>query len=109
MKTKKLNQYKYGRGKEQKVLEFFKNLGWNGSLNPGSKGSADIKLSKGSKKWVGQIKASRKGKPPGLTKKEQIRLKIKATKNRAVPVSIQLVGSEIVNIESVRSGRRLKP
>ena len=103
------SRYRYGRSKEKKVLSFFKDRGWGGNLSGGSKGPADIELVKGSRRWVGQIKATRKGKPSGLSKKEQMRLKIKATKTRAIPVLIQVVGDKIVNVESVRSGRRLNP
>jgi Holliday junction resolvase len=74
-----------------------------------SRGPSDIKAQKGSKKWVIQVKASRK-KVIGnrISSDELRRLKIQARKARATPV-LARVTRGAVQYCSARINRKLKP
>lgn len=101
--------YKYGRGKEQKVAQKLRNKGASVKLKPGSKGAADLEaVFPSGKKWYVQVKSSRGARPPSPTSKELGRLKQVATKLSGTPVVAE-VTPEGIKFKSARSGRTLTP
>jgi len=103
------NQYKYGRKKEELVARKLRGKGAKVKLSPGSRGAADLIAEFHSgKKWLVQVKATRKGRPASPSPKDTGRLKSSARKNRATPV-IAKVSRNKVSYSSARSKKRLKP
>jgi Holliday junction resolvase len=51
---------KFGRDAEFTVAIYLKSCGWNVQLSRGSRGPADIIATRGSTKWLIQVKSSRK-------------------------------------------------
>jgi len=103
------NQYKYGRKKEELVARKLRGKGAKVKLSPGSRGAADLIAEFHSgKKWLVQVKDTRKGRPASPSPKDTGRLKSSARKNRATPV-IAKVSRNKVSYSSVCSKKRLKP
>ena len=103
------NQYKYGRGKEQKVARSLRSKGAKVDVSKGSKGAADLvaKFSTGTT-WNVQVKATRSGTAASPSAKNVGRLKQSATKSRATPV-VAKVSPKGIEYKSARSGRTLTP
>ena len=104
-----VDQYKYGRDKEQKVAQSLRNRGAKVDVSKGSKGAADLeaKFSTGTK-WKVQVKSTRGNKVTQPTPKDVGRLKSGATKSRATPV-IAEVTPKGIKYESARTGKVLRP
>lgn len=102
------DQYKYGRTKEQKVVQHLRNRGASVKLSEGSKGAADLHVtfSTGTK-WEIQVKSSRSSEAAMPSAKDLSRLKQSATKKRATPVVAQVTPKRVI-FKSARSGRTLK-
>jgi|GEM_PF-1098515 len=103
------DEYGYGRGKELKVAQLFRQKGANVETANASKGAADliVKFPTGTK-WAIQVKSSRSSAAPDPTKKDLGRLKQIATKKRATAV-VAKVTSKGIEYISARSGRKLTP
>jgi len=103
------NQYKYGRGKEQKVAQSLRSKGAKVEVSKGSKGAADLiaKFPSGTK-WDVQVKATRSGTAASASVKDVGRLKQMATKSKSTPV-VAKVSPKGIEYESARSGRALTP
>jgi len=103
------SHYKYGIKKEKQIARQLRRKGYKVTLSKSSRGPSDIKAQKGSKKWVIQVKASRK-KVNGnrISSDELRRLKIQARKARATPVLAQVTRGA-VQYCSARINRKLKP
>lgn len=102
-------QYKYGSRSGQKVAKDLKEHGAQVTLS-GRTGGPQHLLAKFSyfKKWLIEVKASRGKKTATLTPEEKRRLKLKATRNKAIPVLAPVQKGEVTYI-SVKTGRILKP
>ena len=101
------SQYGYGRRREKQVAKQLRRKGYKVTLSKGSKGASDIKAQKGSKKWVIQVKASRKKRMTRISANERRRLKIQARKIGATPVHAQVIRGKI-HYRSIRINRKLK-
>ncbi len=103
------DQYGYGVRKEKKVADLLKRKSASVERSPGSKGSADLKVtfSTGTK-WNVQVKSSRSSKPATMSAKDRGRLKQSSTKSKATPV-IANVTPKGIEYRSARSGRKLTP
>jgi len=102
------SQYRYGRRKERQVAKQLRKRGYSVIIQKGSRGASDIKAQKGSKKWVIQVKATRKKGKARISPNERRRLKIQARKIGATPVHAEVVRGKI-QYRSVRINRKLKP
>ena len=104
-----VNQYKYGRDKEQKVARSLRARGAKVNISPGSKESADLKVRfPTGTKWNVQVKSTRSGKPSQPKPFDLGRLKQSSTKTGSTPV-IATVTQNGIEFKSARSGRTLKP
>lgn len=101
------SHYKYGINKEKEVAARLRRRGYKVSVSQASRGASDVKAEKGSKKWVIQVKASRKATMPGISPDERKRLKIQARTIGATPVLAQVTRGK-VRFHSIRIDRRLK-
>lgn len=103
------DQYKYGRGKEQKVAQSLRRKGAKVEVSKGSKGAADLiaKFPSGTK-WNVQVKATRSGTAASPSAKDAGRLKQVATKSKSTAV-VAKVSPKGIEYKSVRSGRTLIP
>lgn len=100
------SQYRYGIKKERQVARGLRRRGYKTLLSRASKGASDIRAQKGSKKWVIQVKSSRKEATSTISPNERRRLKIQARKVNATPVLAQ-VNRGKVRYYSIRLRRRL--
>lgn len=102
------SQYNYGREKEKQVAKRLRRKGYDVTIHGGSRGASDIEAQKGSKKWVVQVRATRKNLSTRISPEGRQRLKIQASRKGAVPVHADVVRGTI-KFKSVRTGQRLKP
>ena len=102
------SKYHYGRRKELQVAKQLHRRGYKVKVHKGSRGASDVEAIKGSKKWVVQVKATRKKRPTRISPNERRRLKIQARKRAATPVHAEVIRGKI-QYKSVRTGRKLRP
>ena len=102
------SQYHYGRRKEKQVARQLRRKGYNVSLQKGSRGASDLRAQKGSKKWVVQVKATRKVGTTRISPSGSRRLKIQARKSGATPVHAEVARGRI-RYRSARINRKLRP
>ena len=102
------SEYAYGRGKEKRVASQLRKKGYKVNISKGSKGAADIVAKRRSKKWVIQVKSSRKAGGAKMSPNERRRLKIKARKKNATPVLAEVIRNKI-RYQSIRIKKKLKP
>jgi Holliday junction resolvase len=102
------SQYRYGRGKEKQVASQLRRKGYRVTLSCGSRGASDIIAQKGSKRWVIQVKATRKKGTISVSSNELRRLKIQARKRGATPVVAEVSRGRI-RFRSARINRKLRP
>jgi len=102
------SQYHYGRKKEKQVATQLRKKGYKIKIHRGSRGASDIEARKGSKKWVVQVKATRKKEKTRISPSERRRLKIQARKRGATPVHAEVIRGKI-RYRSVRINRKLRP
>jgi len=100
------SNYEYGRRKEEEVAGKLRKKGYTVTLSKRSKGASDMKATKNSRKWVVQVKSSRK-KEPTVSSSDCRRLKIQATKLGATPVVAKVSKGKIKFI-SCRTDRKLR-
>lgn len=74
------SQYHYGKRKEEQVARQLRKKGYRIITMKGSRGASDLEAKKGSKKWVVQVKATRKEETTRISPKGRRRLKIQARK-----------------------------
>jgi Holliday junction resolvase len=102
------SQYQYGRRKEKQVANHLRRKGYGVTIQKGSRGASDIRAQKGSKKWVIQVKATRKKGKTRISPNGRRRLKIQARKKGATPVHADVSRGQI-RYKSVRTKRKLRP
>ena len=102
------SQYHYGTRKERQVARQLRKKGYKIKIHRGSRGASDIEARKGSKKWVVQVKATRKKGKTRMSPSERRRLKIQARKRSATPVHAEVIRGKI-RYRSVRINRKLRP
>jgi len=102
------SQYKYGRRKEKQVATHLRKKGYSVTLRKGSRGASDLSAKKGSKKWVVQVKATRKKGKTQISPSGRRRLKVQARKMGATPVHASVSRGK-KQYRSVRTKRKLKP
>jgi Holliday junction resolvase len=102
------SQYKYGRRKESQVANQLHKKGYTVTPRKGSRGASDLVAKKGSKKWVVQVKATRKKGKTRISPNGRRRLKIQARKTGATPVHASVSRGK-TQYRSVRTKRKLKP
>jgi hypothetical protein len=99
----------YGRRQELKVARQLRGHGAKVSMNPGSRGAADLKARFASgKSWNVQVKSSKAGTPASPSAKDLGRLKISASRSGATPV-VAKVTPKGISYKSARSGRKVSP
>jgi len=104
-----MNQYGYGRRKENQVARSLRGKGASVKVSPGSRGAADLRVSfSPTRKWNVQVKSSRGSSPASPSSREMGRLKISASRRGATPV-VAKVTSKGTTYTSARSGRKLRP
>jgi len=107
--TVTVNQYGYGRRKENQVAKSLRGKGASVKVSPGSRGAADLRVSfSPTRKWNVQVKSSRGNSPASPSSREMGRLKIGASRSGATPV-VAKVTPKGTNYTSARSGRKLRP
>ncbi len=99
----------YGLRAEQKVAKSLRGHGAKVDPSPGSLGASDlnVRFSSG-RKWVVQVKATRKGSAKNPTANEVRRLKNVATRKGATPVIAKVQRGKTA-FTSARSGRKVSP
>lgn len=102
------NKYKYGRSKEKLIAKDLTSKGSKVTLNPGSRGAADLTAKFQNKTWKVQVKSSRVGTPKSPNSIDLGRLKGLATKSKATPVIAKVKKNKITYF-SARNNRKLKP
>ena len=102
------SQYRYGRRKEKQVARQLRKKGYRVILHKGSRGASDIEAQKGSKKWVVQVKGTRKKGTTRISPKGLRRLKVQARKKGATPVHAEVARGKI-RYRSARINRKLRP
>lgn len=102
------SQYEYGRSKERQVASQLRRKGYSVAIYDRSKGASDIEARKDSKKWVIQVKATRKKGATRISPSGRRRLKIQARKRGATPVHAEVVRGKI-RYSSARINRKLRP
>lgn len=102
------SQYDYGREKERQVAKRLRRKGYDVTVHEGSRGASDLEAKKGAKKWVVQVRATRKNLATRIPPKGRQRLKIQASKKGAIAVHADVVRGA-VKFKSVRTGQSLKP
>lgn len=101
------SQYKYGRRKEKQVARQLRKKGYGVTIHKGSRGASDLEAKKGSKKWVVQVKATRKEGTTRISTRGRRRLKIQASRKGATPVHAEVSRGKI-RYKSVKTKRKLK-
>jgi Holliday junction resolvase len=99
-----LSWSKFGTDGEYLVAIYLTSCGWNVQLSRGSRGPADIIASRGSSKWLIQVKSSRK--IPSLRGRELNRLREMAKAADGLPIVATVQPKETaiaVSTEEVRS------
>ena len=102
------SKYEYGRRKEKQVARQLRKRGYTVTPRKGSRGASDLVAKRGSKKWVVQVKATRKKGKTRISPNGRRRLKIQARKTGATPVHASVSRGNI-RYKSVRIKRRLRP
>jgi len=102
------SQYTYGIRKEKQVAKELRKKGYTVTTRKGSRGASDLAAKKGSKKWVVQVKATRRKRKTRICPSGRRRLKIQARKTGATPVHASVSRGKIRYI-SIRTKRKLKP
>lgn len=102
------SQYQYGRRKERQVATHLRKKGYKVDIHEGSRGASDIEAQKGSKKWVIQVRATRKQGTTRISPNGRRRLKIQARKVGATPVHAEVARGKI-RYRSARINRKLRP
>lgn len=104
-----INQYKYGRGKEQKVARSLRSKGAKVEVSKGSRVAADlIAIFPSGTKWNVQVKAARSGGAAIPSSIGKWRLKQVSTRLRSTAV-VAKVSAQGVLYKSAVSGRTLSP
>lgn len=107
-KTMAKSEYRYGRRKEKQVAKQLRKKGYKVKAKKGSRGASDLEARKGSKKWVIQVKATKKEGTTRISPSGRRRLKIQARKKGATPVHAEASRGKI-RYKSVKTKRKLKP
>lgn len=102
------SQYRYGRRKEKQVARQLRKNGYKVKIHKASRGASDIEAQKGSKKWVVQVKATRRKGTTRISPSGRRRLKIQARKKGATPVHAEVIRGKI-RYRSARINRKLRP
>jgi len=106
--AKSKSQYRYGRRKENDVAKQLRRKGYDVKMRDASRGASDIEARKGSKKWVVQVRATRRKGATRISPSGRRRLKIQARKMGATPVHAEVIRGKI-RYRSVRTKRKLRP
>jgi len=101
------SQYQYGRRKERQVAKQLRRKGYRVKVRGASRGASDVIAQKGSKKWVVQVKATRKKATPQISPSGRRRLKIQARQMGATPVLANVTRGRI-RYRSARINRKLR-
>jgi len=101
-------QCQYGRGKEKQVAKQLRKKGYTVKMQGTSRGASDLEAKKASKKWVVQVKATKKKRTTRISPSGRRRLKIQARKRGATPVHAEVIRGKI-RYRSVRINRKLRP
>jgi len=101
-------QCQYGRGKEKQVAKQLRKKGYTVKMQGTSRGASDLEAKKASKKWVVQVKATRKKGKTRISPRERARLRIQARKKGATPVIAEVARGKI-RYRSARINRKLRP
>jgi Holliday junction resolvase len=105
---KKKSQYSYGRKGEKKIARKLRKKGYEVEVSSGSRGATDIRARKGSRKYNIQVKRTRKGQSSSVSANDVRRLKISASRQKAIPVVADIIRGKIT-FRSARSKRKISP